>query len=234
MRILPAAALAVVLMPVLATAQEPPLRPAAAQELWMSVGVRGRAPGFLKDLLGDHYGRLRLSGEVGYRSADNFFAGRQVYTDLGARYRATKWLAFGFEYRYASRVGAADRQRITPNLVLSRSFGRWDVDYRFIFQRVFLDRDRQRTILRNRFSVAYDIKRWKLDPEFSVEFFTRTDQPQRGWYRLGTRYKLGTSWSPWKGHSFGPSVIYDRDGRVAWPVNRVIWSVDYVLNLRRL
>lgn len=214
-------------------AQEPALKPDVRQELWISAAVRGRAPKFMKDLLGDHYKRLRLSGELGYRSADNFFAGRQIYTDLGARYKVNDWLFLGTEYRWANRTNNANRQRIAFNAQARKSLGRFDLGYRFTYQRNYLERDRQRTILRNRFSVDYNIRKWKLDPEFSVEFFTRTDRPD-GWYRLGTRYKLGTTWSPSKGHSFGPALIYDRDGQVNWPTNRVIWSVDYVINLRRL
>lgn len=217
----------------LASAQEPALRPEMRQELWLSAAVRGRAPQFMKDLLGDHYKKLRLSGELGYRSADNFFAGRQIYTDLGARYKINDLLSLGMEYRYAWRGQQADRQRIGLSALFGKSFDRFDLGYRFMYQREFRERDRQQTVLRNRFSVDYNIRKWKLDPGFSIEFFTRTDRPD-GWYRLGTRYKLGTTWSPSKAHSFGPAIIYDRDGQVNWPANRVVWSVDYVINLRRL
>src|SRR5690606_16885571 len=124
-------------------------------------------------------------------------------------------------------------QRIGLQSYLSRSWKRFDLGHRFVWQRVFLGEDRTRTLLRNRFTVEYNVRKWKLDPEFSVEFFTRTDDP-RGWNWIGTRYKLGTSWSPWKGHTFGPAIVYDRDARVAWPVNRVIWSIDYGIDLRRL
>lgn len=215
-----------------ATAQEPALRPQLRQELWLGVGVQGRAPKFLKDALGDHYKRIRLSGELGYRSADNFFAGRQLYTDLGVRYKLNDWLSLGTEYRYAARIGNADRHRIGFQARAGHKVGRFDLGYRFTWQRNYLERDRQRTLLRNRFSVGYNIRKWKLDPEFSVEFFTRTDRPD-GWFPLGTRYKLGTTWTPVKGHSIGPALIYDRDGRVGDPVNRIIWSIDYGINLRK-
>jgi hypothetical protein len=215
-----------------ARGQDEPLKPQLRQEMWISAGVKGRAPVFLQELLGDQYGRILLTGELGYRSADNFFAGRQIYTDLGARYKVTKWLSMGAEYRYAARYNAADRQRLGLRAWAGHSLGRLDLGYRFTFQRNYLERDRQRTILRNRISALYNIRKWKLDPELSVEFFTRTDRPD-GWYPLGTRYKLATSWSPWKGHSLEPALIYDSDGRVNAPVNRIIWSLDYRIDLRK-
>jgi hypothetical protein len=213
-------------------AQEPALRPDVRQELWLSAGVQGRAPKFLKDPLGDHYKRIRLSGQLGYRSADNFFAGRQLYSDVAVRYKLTDWLSVASEYRYAVRVGSANRQRIGFQARAGHKVGRFDLDYRFTWQRNYLERDRQRTLLRNRFGVGYNIRKWKLDPEFSVEFFTRTDRGD-GWFLLGTRYKLGTDWELAKGHTIGPNLIYDRDGRVNAPVNRIIFSIDYGINLRK-
>jgi hypothetical protein len=208
------------------------LEPARSQEFWLSMAVKGRPPVFLKDLLGDHYKRIRLAGELGYRSADNFFAGNQVYVDLSARYKVSKLLSLGAEYRYAARIQSPDRQRIGLQATLEKSFDRLDLGYRFTWQRNYLDQGRTRTLLRNQFSAAYNIPDWKVDPEFSVEFFTRTDDP-RGWNHIGTRYKLGTTIDLWEGHTLGPAILYDRDGRVANPVYRTIWSIDYAINLRK-
>ncbi len=219
-------------LPIWASAQEPSLTPPTRQELWVSMGVAGRAPKFLEKPLGDHYKRIRLSGELGYRSDDSFFAGKQVYTDLAARYKLTKWLSLATEYRYAVRIGSSDRHRIAFQARLDHSFGRFDLEYRGGYQMTFLDSDRQRNLVRNKFSVEYRIPNWKLDPELSVEFFTRTNDPE-GWYLTGTRYKLGTSWSPRKGYSIGPAILYSKDGMVSYPENRVIWSVDLGIDLRK-
>jgi hypothetical protein len=216
-----------------ACAQEP-MRPRTSEELWMSAQVRGRAPKFMKDLLGDHYKRLRFSSALGYRSADNFFAGRQIYTEVNARYRFNKHFNFGTEYRYANRgVQQADRHRF---LLIGRAATRWkrfSFNYRFIHQWVFLEQDRNSTFIRNRFGVEYNIRKWKLDPVFQMELFTRTDQPQ-GWNHVGTRFKLGTDIKIADGHFLGPTLVYDSDARVADPVNRVIYSIGYTMDLRRL
>lgn len=224
--------LAFAALPLWAAAQEPSLRPLLRQELWLSAGVEGRLPKFLKDPLGVHYKRIRLNGDVGYRSADNFFAGRQLYTDLSARYKFTDWFSLTAEYRYAIRVGGENRQRLAIQGRFGHRVGRFDLGYRPALQQNDLQRDQQSTLFRNRFSVEYRIRKWKLDPELSVEFFTRTDDP-RGWFLLGTRYKLSTNWSPKEGYTIGPAVLYDRDGMVSFPVNRVIWSIDLGINLRK-
>ena len=59
-----------------------------------------------------------------------------------------------------------------------------------------------REVLRNRFDVGYDIPKFKLDPAFSVEFFTWAGY--EGLIYFGTRYKLGTEWSPEEGSQRGP------------------------------
>ncbi len=221
------------LLPLFSMGQEAQ-RPGFSDELWMSVRVRGRAPEFLKKPLGTHYRRIRLTGELGYRSADNFFAGRQLYAEVVGRYRLSKVFDVGVEYRYANRgANSPNRDRIQFIGGAGTQWNRFDLSYRFGYQIVFRGQDQNRTLLRNRFGVAYDIRKWKLDPEFDMEFFTRTDRPQ-GWNHIGTRYKLSTSFSPWKGHRFSPALVYDRDAFVADPVNRMIYSIAYTIDLRRL
>jgi len=206
------------------------LRPERTQELWAAASVTGLAPWAFKDLLGERYRRLVLNGEIGYRSADNFFAGRQVYVDLGGRYKINKWLRLGTEYRYAIRNSGTNRQRLGIIADLDKKIGRMELGYRFIFQRNYLGANRAQNLFRNRISVDYNIPKWKLDPEFSFEFFTLSNN--QGLSYIGTRYRLGTSFSPWKGHRISPGIVYDRDRNVAFPVYRTIWSIDYRIDLR--
>ncbi len=226
--------LLMLLAPAGLVAQEAALSPATSQELWLSASLRTRAPKFMKDLLGDHYKKLRFGSSLGYRSADNFFAGRQLYLELHSRYRFNKHFNLGVEYRYANRGALrSDRQRFQLIGGASTSWERFDFSYRVIQQWVFLDEGGTSTFLRNRFGVEYNIRKWKLDPSFEVEFFTRTDDPQ-GWNHIGTRYRLGTEIGLGKAHSISPTLVYDSDTRVAWPVNRVIYSIGYSLDLWRL
>lgn len=224
--------LSLALLPLWAVAQEPALKPSTQQELWLSFGLEGRAPKFLKDAMGAQYKRIRWNSELGYRSGDNFFSGKQLYGDLGLRYKVTEWLSLATEYRYSMRPQSSDRQRLSFQARAKHTIGRFDLGYRGAYQVTYLSRDRTRPLLRNRFSVDYQISNWKLDPEFSVEFYTGIDDPS-GAYLLGTRYKLGTTWKPRRGYSISPAILYDREGRVKNPGNRVIWSIDLGIDLRK-
>lgn len=207
-------------------------RPETHQELWLSAGVKSR-PMFLKELIGkDIAKRIGTSAAVGYRSADAFFAGRQVYLDLAADYELNKHMELGGEYRYAYRTEGADRERLSALFRYKTSIERFDLDYRFQYQHNFVPFGRAREVLRNRFGLGYNIPKWKLDPAFSVEFFTWAGY--EGMVYFGTRYKLGTDWSPWKGHTFDLNLVYDRERSVYAPEYRVIFSVGYTMNLRKI
>ena len=87
-----------------------PLRPAVRQEYWASAAVQGRLPGFFKGILGDSYKRIRMRNELGYRSSDVFFAGRQTYLDVNLRYKISDLLSVAYEHRFATRSSAVGLQ----------------------------------------------------------------------------------------------------------------------------
>jgi hypothetical protein len=206
-------------------------RPELRQEFWMSVGVTGR-PSFLKDLLDKStVKRIKTAGELGYRSADSFFAGKQVYLDLGAKYELSDHFTVGSEVRYAYRSDNGDRQRACALLQYQTKWERFDFGYRFDYQHNFRPIGEAREILRNKFSAGYNIRKFKLDPQFSVEFFQWAGY--QGLLYFGTRYKLGTEWSPSKGHTFGLGIMHDRERAVYAPTYRFMLAVDYTLNLRK-
>jgi hypothetical protein len=207
--------------------------PVTSEELWASISISGRPPKFFNDIIGKELRkRFRLAGELGYRSADVFFAGRQFYVDGSIRYTVSDLVAIGVEQRYAHRPGQEDRTRTALQVYLGKSFGRFDLGHRFTYQHNYREFGRVRELFRNRFTVEYNLPKWKLDPIFSTEFFTWAN-PQ-GLVYIGTRYRLGTKWSPWKGHSFAFYLVHDRERDVAWPDHRYIGTIDYAINLRRL
>lgn len=209
------------------------LRPAVRQEMWAAVAVQGRLPGFLKDALGDHYKRIRLRNEVGYRSADVFFAGRQTYLDVNLRYKISELVSVAFEHRFAARasdVGIQNRSIVQAQL--AKTFTRVETDYRFIYQHSYIEWGDQREVFRNRFQLGYNFKNWKLDPQLSVEFFTWAGN--KGLSYFGTRWSMGTEYNFNKAHSIGLSLLNDRERDKAWPTQRWIWSFTYALNLRDL
>jgi len=206
-------------------------KPEVTQELWSSFALQGRAT-ILKGILGKNIAkRIKTNTELGYRSTDAFFAGKQVYLDLGAGYKVSDHVSVGGEFRYAYRTDAADRQRLCALFEYSTTVDRLDLGYRFDYQHNFRPFGDVREVFRNKFSAGYNIPKFKFDPKFSVEFFQWAG-PQ-GLIYFGTRYKLGTEWSPKKGHTLGFGVVHDRERMIYAPSYRVIAAIDYTINLRK-
>lgn len=208
-----------------------PLRPRLLSEAWGSIGVqfrpfrnttRVKEPDFNK--------RFRMGAELGYRSDENLSGGRQLYLDLGARYKFHDLLRVSLEHRFSFR--GADRpnsQRTSVQVQSSRELGRFVVEYRCRYQHEYLDPGEVRDQLRNRIGLVYDIRKWKLDPEVSAEFFTWAGN--LGWRYIGTRYSIGTTWRPGKKHEVGIAVMHDRERYVYAPSYRFIYALSYTLGL---
>lgn len=219
-------------LPLLVVAQEP-LRPVARQELWVSAAFSTRLPEAWRGALGQHYKKIRVRGELGYRSADTFFAGRQVFLDVNARYKAATWLFLALEHRFAGRTGDPGmRNRSIMQAEARKDLGRLTTEYRFIYQHSYIERTGQREVLRHRLQLGLDIKKWKLDPELSVELFTWAGY--RGWSCFGTRWQLGTQVSLAKGHALTLALVHDRERDIAWPTHRWIGSFTYAMSLNEL
>ena len=208
-------------------------QPSRAEEVWTSFAFSGRPPKFFNDIIGKGTRkRFGLGGEIGYRTADVFFAGRQIYFDGEIGYDLTDIIEIGVEHRYAYRPDNSDRQRSQLKFQIGDRIARFDLSWRSIFQHSWHEYGLERDNSRNRFSIEYDIPKWKLDPEFRVEFFT-TWLPE-GLDYIGTRYQLGTEWSPWSGHGLSVAVIHDRERNVARPDHRWIISFEYSINIRKI
>jgi hypothetical protein len=206
--------------------------PEQQQELWASFGLKGQLPAVFADMIGEEARkRIRLGAELGYRSTDAFFAGRQIYLDLDMRYKVSKLVDIGIEQRFAYLPDSKNRQRTGLKVMVSETFDRLTVGYRFSYQHNYREWGEVREVFRNRFEAAYDIPKFQLDPEFSAEFFTWAGN--QGWLYFGTRYQLGTTWSPTKGHDLGIALVHDRERGVAWPVYRWIYSLSYSIDLRK-
>lgn len=217
----------------MAHGQDSPLRPTVNSELWSSLTLRWKplkaTNKLVEPLL---YRKLQATAEVGYRSADQFFAGRQFYIDLGGRYKVNERITLAAEHRYAARTGNSDRQRSSVQGAYNYSWKRFDIQYRLRLQHAFGDPGSERTFARNRIMVAYNIRKWKLDPEFSMESFTWLGY--RGIWHRGFRYSIGTDWSPWNGHRLAYKLVHDREYGRAWPEFRFIHSIGWTINLDRI
>ena len=218
-------------LPLLCRAQDGELRPRLVQEGWFTVGAQFRPfkntsrvaePKFNK--------RFRLATEAGYRSDENLSGGKQVFWDLSVRYKFTDYLRVVAEHRFSFRgADKSNSQRTSLQAQLRGEWNRFVGDYRMRYQHEYLDPTDVRDQLRNRLGLTYDIRKWKLDPEVSAEFFTWFGY--LGTRLIGTRYSVGTSWTPGKDHEIGIAVMHDREQYVSDPTYRIIYALSYSLDI---
>lgn len=207
-------------------------QPTISDHVWTSISLTGRPPKFFNGIIGkEARKRIRLNGEIGYRSADAFFAGRQIYFDGGIRYKVSDLLSIGMEQRYAYRPDREDRTRTLFQVYLSKTYGRFDLNYRFRYQHNYREFGSQRELFRHRFGAEYNIPNWKLDPFVSTELFTWADP--EGLSYIGTRHRLGTQLNLGNAHSIIFAILHDRERGIAWPHHRWIYSIDYGFNLTK-
>ena len=123
---------------VAAQGDTPRTLPDQQQQLWASFGLKGQLPSVFDDMIGEKARkRIRLGAEVGYRSTDAFFAGRQVYLDLEMRYKVSKLVDIGIEQRFAYLPDSKNRQRTGLKVMVSETFDRLTMaDHELFFARV--------------------------------------------------------------------------------------------------
>lgn len=213
------------------SAQESGLKPRLIQEGWLSVTMQFRPFKNTSRMVEPKFNkRFRLASEVGYRSDENLSGGKQVYLDLAVRYKFTDFLRAVAEHRFSFRgAEKTNSQRTSFQAQLRGQWKRFIGDYRIRYQHEYLDPMDVQDQLRNRIGLTYDIRKWKLDPEISMETFT--------WFGylgprlIGTRYSVGTVWTPGKNHEIGFQVMHDREHGVYDPLNRLIYSLSYSLDI---
>lgn len=213
-----------------AMAQEPGVaKPEVDGQLWLSAGADFKPfrkksgnvsqPRFFRN--------LRMAGELGWRLDDNATRTKQVYLNAGAKYPLTSFMNVGAEYRYSIRPEKDNRSRIDLQMWLKWKKDRVRADYRFEYERTFIPEWKLRTVLRNRLGLEYNIPKWKLDPNVSVESFTGLHYT--GNSLVGMRYELGTevNLDKKKSRTLGLAVRYDQELNVAWPQNALILVIAF-------
>ena len=203
-----------------ASAQEV-ITPVRYTQLWLDAEVKGKVAK-----------RTSAIGGLGYRTGDEFGNGRQLYLNGDLRYKVNKNLDAGFEQRAVFRAVGPNRHRTGIMLLVGERFGRTTLDYRLNYQHVWRPQGTRRDFIRNKFSAEYDIRGFQLDPAVSVEFFTALRDT--GAEADAVRYKVGTNWSPAKGHRFSFSLVHDREQNRRRPDYRWIFAFGYRLDLGKV
>ena len=209
------------------------LRPGKDLEMWLSAGIEMRPFTDKSRIAQTPFAkRFRTALEAGYRSNENLGNGKNVYATLGLRYKVADGLKLGLDTRYNIRDRASKNSfRIDFGPSYSRSFGKFGLGYRLTFQHEFIPLYRVRDYLRNRISVGYRIKNFRMDPYVSVETFTAFHYS--GNYFAGIRYDLGAHINLKGDHGLDVVLRHDREIGVAEPLYRTIIVLAYEFNWKR-
>lgn len=202
-----------------AMAQESALRPGRDAELRIGAGVDYRP--FSKPVAPLLNRNLRVLGELEWRADENATRTKMVNLSGAARYKVSDLLRLGAEYRHSFR--GPDRRnvgRTELNARLSTSHGRTDLKYTVSFQRYSTPLKLDRNLLRNKLAVEHDFRKFKLDPELSVEVFTALHYTGNRY--IGLRYELGSEvdLDDKKQKTLEMAVRYDRETNIPEPVRR--------------
>ncbi|MBL7945408.1 MAG: DUF2490 domain-containing protein [Flavobacteriales bacterium] len=195
--------------------------PVRYTQLWLDAEVKGKVAK-----------RTTAIGGLGYRTGDEFGSGRQTYLNGDLRYKVNKYLDLGFEQRAVFRSIGPNRHRTGLMLLVGERFGRTTVEYRLNYQHVWRPQGTRRDFIRNKFGAEYDIPKFQFDPTASVEFFTVLRDT--GAEADAVRYKVGSTWSPAKGHRFAFALVHDREQNRRRPDYRWIFAFGYRLDLGKV
>ena len=209
------------------------LKPGKDLELWLSAGIEMRPFTDASRIAQTPFAkRFRTALELGYRSNENLGNGKNVYATLGLRYKVADWLKLGLDTRYNIRDRFSKNSfRIDFGPSFSKSFGKFDLGFRLTFQHEFIPVYRVRDYLRNRISVGYRIKNFRVDPYVSAETFTAFYYS--GNYFAGIRYDLGAHINLKGDHELDVALRHDREIGVVEPLYRTIIVLAYTFNWKR-
>jgi len=157
-----------------------------------------------------------------------------AFTEFGAEYKLLKDLKIGAEYRLYRSINFAGEigfeKRLRGIFQYNYDIKRFEMAYRLSFQNkkdITIDDSSisdDNYNLRNKISVAYNIKKCKLNPELSFELFHKyeEDNPQFNKYRL----TVGGSYPIYKHTKLEIAYKFDRELNVSYPMSRHIISTS--------
>lgn len=127
--------------------------------------------------------------------------------------------------------------RVYGFVSLNKKWKRWQFGYRLFYQDQNIlpsgvEIGNQAQTLRNRLAIEYNIKNWKLDPEFRVEIFYPFQQLEVTGFNL-LRLGLGTQYKINKHHALKFKLMYQRTLGLAYTQHTGILAVIYQYRTKR-
>lgn len=197
-------------------------------ETWSSVNLKYKLN---KTWKMSFQGQLRLENNSSEVS--------QYFGQYDVTYSPFKYFGFAGALRYVRKndntgniQGYENHFRYHLDLLAKHKLNRFKFKYRFRYQNkneLGVD-DESKQYVRLKAGAAYNIRKWKLDPEFSGELFhsvgTEEDTLE------GFRLTLGTSFKIHKSGAIGLFYRYEEELNTEFPKSRNIIGIKYTYSLK--
>lgn len=167
----------------------------------------------------------------------------QYFTEIGTEYELWKQFSIGLGLRYSRKndtkgniQGFEDRLRYNIDLGHKFAIERFDISNRLRFQSrnelgmTKEEGDITNNRLRLKTSIAYNIKKWKLDPKFSAEIFRLFEEGEEEEFDK-FRLTLGTGYDFKKFGKVGVFYRFERDINTDQPKLSNILGLKYAYSL---
>ncbi|MCK5028159.1 MAG: DUF2490 domain-containing protein [Bacteroidales bacterium] len=162
-------------------------------EQWTSIGISKK--------INDHW---KISLDQEFRFSNDISQFDTYFTDLGVDYKINKHFAVGANYRFYQNknkeLNFESQHRWNTDFQYKQKVNRFTLAYRIRFQNKdedFFTSESSNNLynLRNKFSVDYNIKKFKFDPFFNVELYRQiegvnTTELSKLRWTLGLEYSL--------------------------------------------
>ena len=165
----------------------------------------------------------------------------QFFTEMDLKYTPVKRFDIGAGLRfmeYKKDDGLEPNLRFFTYVAYKHNIERFSLKYRLKYQNTndltksSDDGDELIHHLRLQTTLAYNIKKWKLDPKLSVELFNRFDQ-EDGADLDKIRIKFGSEYKFKQAGALGFFFGYERELTANYPKNTSIFGIDYKFKVER-
>lgn len=175
-----------------------------------------------------------------FRLNENSSSMDQIITNFDTKYKINKSLYFGLGFRYIADKKSDDSFqndfRYNIDAGYKHSINQFSLNYRLRYQNKNeigfskTDGDDIDHVFRLKIGAEYNIKNWKLDPQFSTEIFNDLTQSTDKLYKV--RFTLATDYSINKMNSIGAFYRLERELNESYPKTTYIIGLNYKFTLK--
>ncbi|CAG5079566.1 DUF2490 domain-containing protein [Parvicella tangerina] len=187
----------------------------------------------------------KLGLEQQFRFNDNSSALDRYFTELSVSHSFSKYIFGGVGFRYLRQndtkgdvQGFENHLRFNFDFGVKHSLNRFDFKYRLRFQtknELGISKDEgdySNNHIRLKAGVGYNIKKWKLDPEGSVEIFRHYEKGEQNGFN-NIRFTFGTKYNLKKIGVFGLFYRFEKELNAQYPLSSHIIGFKYTYTLKK-